>query len=261
VYGEQVRDSELGPPTHSAGRRTRRCANATSLREVESPVGAFLFSGEYAMHTRIVLVTSLALTLPPAVAGRRVFAGLIPAPPPAPAPTATPRRRRRLPHPRRNADQAPSRRLPPLEGPSQAFYHRQCCDDSRPVERRHAFGRARARRRESQSLSIQRDNVAVWTFSETFLASDIATSTPISGQTPKALLSGSKTEATDPVRSLTILDVASGGFNYMLLGCGIASRGGHEHSGQAFVVVFGTRPSEIPVAGTALQRRHGRPLC
>jgi len=206
------------------------------------------------MHTRIVLVTSLALIVAACGGGGGGSSpALSPAPPPTPAPTATPA-------------PAPTPAPPPaytltsaltatsaLEGPSQAFTTDSAAMTLAPSSGGTLSGQGTSTTAGIQSLSINVTNVAGVTFSETFLASDIATSTPISGQAPRALLSGSKTASDGSVRSLTILDVASGGFNYMLLGLWeyASAAVATSTSGQAFVVGSATRPSEIPVTGTA----------
>jgi hypothetical protein len=104
-----------------------------------------------------------------------------------------------------------------------------------------------------QSFTINVTNVGGVTFSETFQAADLSTSTPIPGQAPRTLLTGTKTASDGSVRTLTLLDTATSGFNYMLLGAwGYASTAvATSITGQSFVVGSVTLGSDIPTTGTA----------
>lgn len=103
------------------------------------------------------------------------------------------------------------------------------------------------------TFSLGVTGVSGATFTQTFQAADLATSTPIIGQAPRTLLSGSKTAGDGSVRTLTVLDTATAGFHYMVLGSWefASSPAATSAVGSAFVIGPATRSADLPVAGTA----------
>jgi hypothetical protein len=90
-------------------------------------------------------------------------------------------------------------------------------------------------------------------FTETFQAADLAIATPIPGQAPRTLLSGSKTFTDGSVRTLTVLDTFTADFNYMVLGSWEYALTSTAASavGSNFVSGPATRSADIPLTGTA----------
>lgn len=104
------------------------------------------------------------------------------------------------------------------------------------------------------TLSVNVTGIAGVTFAQTFLAADLATSTPIPGLAPRTLLSGSKTAGDGSVRTLTVLDTATADFHYMVLGSWeyASSAAATSSVGSTFVIGPETRSADLPVAGTAI---------
>ncbi len=103
------------------------------------------------------------------------------------------------------------------------------------------------------TLSLNVTGIAGVTFAQTFQAADLAIATPIPGQAPRTLLSGTKTASDGSVRALTILDTATAGFHYMVLGSWeyASAPAATSAVGSSFVIGPETRSADLPLAGTA----------
>ena len=141
----------------------------------------------------------------------------------------------------------------PLAGPAQGFTTSTTANALAAVSGGTLSGQGTITAAGIQSFTINVTNVAGVTFSETFTAADLSTSTPIPGQAPRALLAGTKTASDGSVRTLTLLDTTTSGFNYMLLGAWeyAPSAVATSTTGQMFVVGSVTLGSDIPTTGTA----------